>query len=164
MQSYRNGIYGVVIFAFAYPLVAGTVLIKDWDSGFGEIYPIAPWALFCFVPNRESDFGIRVTAVDGHAYECSQYFEQLPQFSEKQKTIGTGIIREMGALSNGTESPEFEERRRLFECNFLHCLGRDVHYELVCREYEVLDRWRKGEFQRVELIGAFVYHEEPTDQ
>jgi hypothetical protein len=51
MRAYRYSIYGVIVFAVAYPLIAGTVLVRDWDTGIGEIYPIAPWTLFCFVPN-----------------------------------------------------------------------------------------------------------------
>jgi hypothetical protein len=157
MQKYRASIHGVVLFAVLYPLIAATVLVKDWHHGVGEIYPIAPWTLFCFVPNQESDFAVRLTSIDGQSSAPAPYFESLTQFNENQKIPAVSIIRDMGALSGNIESEAFARQRRMFEHNYLRWLGREVRYELVRREYDVLNRWRTGDFQRVETIASFHY-------
>ena len=159
MWAYRISVYGSVIFALAYPLVSGTVLVRDWNSGVGEIYPVAPWSLFCFVPNREADFAVRLTAVDGRNFDRPPFFEELDAFDEHQKTVARGIIDAMGSLAaDGDELAAFEEQRRLFERNFLVRIAPEERYELVRREYDVLQRWRTRVFQHVELLASLEFH------
>jgi hypothetical protein len=149
---------GVAVFSLAYPLVAACVLVRDWNSGVGEIYPIAPWALFCFVPNYEVDFGIRLLAINGSELKEQPYFEQLPNFSAVQKTVGSGIIHDMGVLASSDDGPRFETQRSLFERNFLSAVSQHVRYELVRREYDVLARWRTGAFHKIEPVTVLDYH------
>jgi hypothetical protein len=157
MRAYRISVLGIVLFAAVYPAISGGVLVRDWHGGVGEIYPFAPWALFCFVPNYESDFAVRIRAIDGRQLDQPPYFEQLPGFDEHQKTIGRGVIEGMGSLAGDQASPAFAEQRRLFERNYLAPLGDDVRYELVRREYDVLERWKTGAFQTNEPVAALVY-------
>jgi hypothetical protein len=105
-----------------------------------------------------------LTNVDGREFEPPQYFERMSQFNESNKTVGTNIIREMGACSEHIGSPEFANQRQLFENHFVRSLGEVVHYQLVRREYEVLERWRTGRFNRVDVVGALVYEAASRDQ
>jgi hypothetical protein len=154
--------YGIAIFAVAYPLISGAVLVRDWDSGVGEIYPIAPWALFCFVPNQESEFAIRFRAIDGKSFDEPLYYEELADFDQHQKTLGRGIIHDMGALWDDGPPLQFAQQRRLFERNFVAPIAREARYELVRRDYDVLNRWRTGAVNHTEILASLVYPDRGT--
>lgn len=159
MKSYRISILCLVAFSVVYALISGTVLVLLRGGGHGEIYPFAPWALFCFAPNDETDFAVRLTAVDGQPLDSPQFFEELPHFNQHQRTIGVGIIQELGRLSSDQQSPEFDRQRRLFESNYLKHISTQTEYEIVRRRYDVLERWRTGNCESVDVVRTFAFHE-----
>jgi hypothetical protein len=157
MRSHRRIIPILIIFSIAYPLVSGGVLLSRWDGGIGEIYPIAPWTLFCFVPNREIEYAVRLREANGRALGEAEYFENCGSFAESQKTVGVAIVQEMGRWASDPNSTEFREQRSLFEKSFLLPVARHVRYELVRREFDVLERWRTGRCEKVDVVAKFVF-------
>ncbi|MEX2315980.1 MAG: hypothetical protein WD669_02440 [Pirellulales bacterium] len=157
MRAYRLYIFGVVLFSIAYPLVSGSVLVMQWDGGVGEIYPFAPWTLFCFVPNQEVDFAVRIRAVDGRPLDPPPFFEEFATNAESQMTVGYAIVQEMGRFAEDASSAAFRKQRGLFERTFLQPVAKKVEYEIVRREFDVLERWQSRRFKKIELLGELVY-------
>jgi len=164
MRAYRISIVAVFLFAVAYPLIAGVVLVFGRDRGVDEIYPIAPWALFCFVPNEEVNFAIRILAVDKRVLKQPQYLEDMHTFSEDQMTVGYSIVQEIGRRAVAEQSEALAWELQLFERSFLRPLGQIVQYELVRRQFDVLERWRTGEYDRVETIDQYVSQSNSVSQ
>lgn len=157
MRTYRYSMLAVLIFAVAYPLVSGSVLTLRWGSTIDEIYPITPWTLFCFTPNDEADYAVRLTAVDGQPLEPPTFFDDFVELTENERLAAYVLVQEMGRLAGETERSAFATARRVFERSFLRPLARQVRYDLVRREFDVLERWKTGRYENVGAIEEFVY-------
>ena len=157
MRSYRLSIYSLMLFAAGYPLLTGSVLVARWNSGNYEIYPFAPWTLFCFVPNQEVDYAVRLREIDGRALDPPPFLEDYSELTDAQKSVGHAIIQEMGRFAAAGDDRELGVQRQLLEQSFLSPFGREVRYEIVRRTYDVLDRWNSGVCRSVEPVNQFMY-------
>ena len=155
MRIYRASILCVLLFAVAYPVVSGGVLATSRRTSVIEIYPIAPWSLFCFIPNRESDFGVQLHTVDGNMIDDATYFNEHAELSEKERIIAYNVVQRMGAFHDAEDSTALYERREFFERSVLAQAAGIVSYELVRRDFDVLERWKTGECDRVESLVEF---------
>ena len=155
MRAYRTGIFGVVAFALVYPAISGGVLILGRSIGVDEIYPFAPWALYCFVPNQEVDYGIRFRSIDGRALEPHPLYEDYLNLNHNRRTIGYAIVQGMGQFARDGNSQMLESQRRQFERTFLVPMVQDAQYDLIQRSYDVLERWETGKCDQIELVDQF---------
>lgn len=130
-----------------------TVLVATFvlgQIGFtrGEIYPFAPWDMFSRTPSIQETFRIRLHRLGERDFEPPQYLTEIPEFQEIMKNpINLVVIRKFGrAFVDGDASAG--KLRPLME----ESLGiQDAVYELVQVRYDVLVRYRTGEFSEAPL-------------
>jgi hypothetical protein len=63
----------------------------------------------------------------------------------------------MARFAIAGDNQELDAQRQLLEQSFLSPLGGKVQYELVRRNYDVLDRWNSGACRSVEPVGRYLY-------
>lgn len=160
MRSYRLTIVALIAFAIVYPVISGSVLIFGRSIGMDELYPFAPWALFCFVPNQEVDYGIRIHAADGQQLESPQLYEEYLGLDANQRTIGYAMIQRLGHYSTANNPQQFDAQRQQFEQSFLGPKLGTAKYELIERRYDVLDRWNTSECANIEVVQQIDFHGE----
>jgi hypothetical protein len=160
MRTYRLTIVAIIAFAVVYPAISGSVLLFGRSIGMDEVYPFAPWALFCFVPNQEVDYGIRLCSVDGKRLDPPQLYEEYLGLDSSQRTIGYAMIQRLGHYANQHDTVQFQSQRQQFEQSFLNPHLRNAKYELIERRYDVLDRWNMTECANLEVVQQFDFHRE----
>lgn len=155
MRTYRLTIVAMIAFAVVYPAISGSVLLFGRSIGMDELYPFAPWALFCFVPNQEVDYGIRLQSVDGKPLDPPQLYEEYLELDPSQRTIGYAMIQRLGHFTNQRDAAQLQSQREQFEKSFLSPKVQNAKYELIERHYDVLDRWNTSECANVEIVQQF---------
>ena len=155
MQAYRLRIFWLALFVIAYPAVSGTTLIACRECQFAEIYPIAPWTLFCFIPNVETDYAVRILEVDGEPLPQVRYFEDYVDLPDARKIVAHVTIQELGRLAHGGK--DFSTLQHHFEQSFLRSIHRQVRYELVERQFDVLERYKFGFYHREKSLNELNY-------
>ena len=164
MQRYRHGDLWLVLFVVAYPTIAGGVHVLQRDQEINEIYPIAPWALFCFTPNDEVDYGIRLLAIDGRTLKKPIYFEDHIALPDANKIIAYAAIQQMGHVADQALADELAQGRERFERNYWLSTHQQVQYELVKRRFDVLERHHEGTFREESVLGNFVFTAEGPER
>ena len=161
MRAYRRSFLYLAAFAVVYPLISGSVLLARRDHAIAEIYPFAPWTLFCFTPNDETDFGVRILEVDGHTLDSALFFEEQTELSQANRITAYAAIQSLGQAASRGE--DIERERRFFETNFLGSRNLEeqrqshLRYELVRRRFDVLERCRSGKFRETTRVAEWVY-------
>lgn len=114
----------------------------------GEIYPFAPWDMFSRTPSVQETFRIRLHRVGERHFDPPQYLTDIPEFRQIMKNpVHLFVIRRFGrAYVDG--DPSAEKLRRLMEESLEI---RDSTYELVQVRYDVLVRYRTGDFSEESL-------------
>lgn len=158
MRSYRLTIVALIAFAIVYPAISGSVLFFGRSIGMDELYPFAPWALFCFVPNQEVDYGIRLNSVNGKPLESPQLYEEYLNLDANQRTIGYAMIQHLGHVNAQNDPTQFLSQRKKFEQSFLDPHVQTAQYELIERRYDVLDRWNTSECANLEVVHQLEFH------
>lgn len=112
-----------------------------------EIFPVFSWSLFSTVAEKKAEFAVLVTGMDGKTLETPL------EFMESEGTFpGAGSIRayytiqNLGAATLRRRGDDIERLRRVFEQNYLASEGREVHYRLIFRSFDPVERWRGGSY------------------
>jgi hypothetical protein len=120
-----------------------------------EWFPIASWALFSTVPNENNDYGLRLMQIDGRKLDPPLPFERAEQFFwSAKKSTARGMIQALGASIARHDMAQSEALRQSFEP--LHLRGhKQVIYQVVARQYDPLERWHGGGFDRIRPLATY---------
>lgn len=132
------------------------VLVYQGPKG-KEKYPVFKWELFSRVPARvKSDYGIRITSVDGQTLWFTPYFQNAgAHFNRTSSPDATHLARSIGsAITRGHEKRSSDLRAR-FEARFF--AGHDVTYEVVERTYDTKERVTCRCYQAEDVVGTYEY-------
>lgn len=157
MHTFRRYYLWLPVFVIVYASISGGVLIARWHDNINELYPFAPWTLFCFTPNEEVEYDIRIVELDGQPLPEPRFFQQYVTLPDASKITAYGIIQEMGFLAASDNQTGVQKQQQLFAANFWQPTYQRVRYELVRRRYDVLERKQSGYVREMETIGQFEY-------
>ena len=142
MRAYRRHLTFVSLFLAAYLLLGG---VFRFTRASGEVFPVSSWTLFLHVPNRVTEYGIEILAVDGRALEAPRaYHEARELFPGAGDVRADRVVQRMGAALRAGDEARLRELAALFEGRWLGAERRPVRYRLVRRVYAPLERWRSG--------------------
>jgi hypothetical protein len=151
MRTYRLSIYAMVAFALIYPTIAGGVLIFGRSFGIEEVYPFAPWALFCFVPNEEVDYAIHIHSVNGEQLDPPQPYDEYLKLNPTQELAAYAMVQRMAQFALDDTDAQLQSQIQQFEDSFLHPHIETAKYQLIRRKYDVLERWKSGQCEHEEI-------------
>ena len=150
LARYRHCVVATIVFVVAYPIIAGASLVVLKDESVTEIFPFAAWALFCFVPNEESDFTIELKSLDGDKLSTPLVVESIKDLCEREKMVAYDLIQSLAAEID--HPVEFDLLRSRLEQDVLIKIAEQGQYRLTKRRFDVMKRWRKHEFQSSETV------------
>lgn len=151
MTYYRQVVATVLILLGLY---AGIGSITWYRFGY-EIYPIFPWELFSRVPTTVSDYGLRITHLNGQPLDPPVYFEDAPdRFPEARSIIASGDTQSLGAAIERNDQPGITSLRQRIEARYL-AAAPSVQYEVVKRQWLPLERYRQHTFVDEHVIAQF---------
>ena len=120
------------------------------DSRNVEVFPFFAWSLYSRVPGFKSDYGIRVVDDDGQR----EYLD-YGRFGEFT-TIGYKRVQMLGkSVSQGASEARIAEQRRIIESIYFDDDDIELSYELMTRQYDVLDRYTSGTFVSEAVLRGF---------
>ena len=127
--------------------------------GRDEIFPFASWSLFTLVPNDVRDYTVHVTEIGGETVDPPLPFERSKRHFAEADSHGARIsIQRLGRALERDEAAEVERVRAYFERLYLNgggVSGAVVHYDVVSRRYDPLERWRDGTFRESRILARF---------
>lgn len=151
--GYRRWRRLVFAFTLLYVVISlGSLVILARKSK-NEVFPIFSWALFCFIPQQEQDYGIRVIQ-GGDATPATPRYIERTDFPGANSPALYMVIQDMGHALRQGQDDTLDTKRKILETNYLPP-DSAVRYELVRREFDVLERYRDGTFRHIEVLGTF---------
>jgi len=131
------------------------LILETFIRGTNEIFPIYSWSLFSRIPNNVHDFGLRILTVGDVKLNPTLYFQEADQWLPKASSITAYVnIQKLGKAILSEDAARVEDIRRVFEPLYLGGVG-SVHYEVVRRSYNPLDRWKHRRFKSVRSLAFF---------
>jgi hypothetical protein len=152
MKSYKLLKMVIAVLAISYFLIGNI----SHRYGIAEIFPIATWELFSYVPRSEnSDFGVKILAVNGTALNPPVYFEKASQFFTKIHSIDVYMtIQVLGKALLAKDESTAASYRDLLEDVYLADQAQ-ITYVVTQRRYHLLERWNHGTFLSEVELGTF---------
>ena len=142
MRAYRRHLTFVTLFLAAY---IGLGCVFRFTRPGGEIFPVSSWTLFQKVPNRVTEYGIEVVALEGRALPAPRaYHEAREIFAGAGDVRADRVVQRMGAALRDGDEARLRELARFFEARWLGAEHAPLRYRLVRRVYSPLERWRSG--------------------
>ncbi|MEO1368314.1 MAG: hypothetical protein AAFX50_14165 [Acidobacteriota bacterium] len=140
-------------FGLAVVLVTIAASLHLGFSGKRDLYPFFSWSLFTHVPNVKHDFGLLITGIDGQRLDPPR---ELNAFSGR--LAGAGSIRayytvqDFGRAILLRDRETADELRSLLEREYLKGAGGELHYLLVARSYDPIEKWRHGRMEQRPVV------------
>jgi hypothetical protein len=152
MRSYKLLKIGIAALAISYFLIGNI----SQRYGIAEIFPIATWELFSYVPRSEdADFGVKILAVNGTSLDSPVYFEKASQFFTKIHSIDAYMtIQVLGKALLANDQSTAASYRDLLENVYLADQAQ-ITYVVTQRRYDLLERWNHGTFLSEVELGVF---------
>lgn len=135
-QRLRTRLVGVVLI---YPLIA----LSTYATLDREIFPFFWWELFSYIPAQfKSDYGLEIVKYDDQLLEAPLYFEEAASLLPDPESITAYItIQSLGEAITDGDDAEVERLRGLIEGPHLSNPSA-VEYQIVKRDYDILEKWR----------------------
>ena len=152
MKSYKLLKIAIAAVAISYFLIGNI----SHRYGMAEVFPIATWELFSYVPRSEnSDFGVKLLAVNGTTLNPPIYFEKAPQFFTKIHSIDAYMtIQSLGKALLANDESTAMIYQDLLENVYLADQSH-ITYVVMQRRYHLLERWNHGTFLSEVELGVF---------
>lgn len=116
-------------------------------SGKRDAFPLFSWALFTYVPNYETDFGLLITHLDGRELQPPRDFMELGVFSGAGNIRAYFSLQDLGGAILNKEPERIESLRRSFEEQYLQGYSGEVRYLIIARRFDPVDKWRTGKYK-----------------
>lgn len=131
-----------------------------WNEGFRsntEVFPFFKWELFSQVPPQiNTSYSARILEIDGEALAEPLYFEEAREYQRNaQSPEAQLVLQRFGQAMDRGEILRTANQQELFEDRWLEA-DKTVRYELVKREFDVLERISCDCYISEEVMGVFV--------
>lgn len=147
----------LLIIVALYPVIA----LYSMRAFEREIFPFFWWELFSYIPAQQrQDYGLRIIQYGDRKPDPPPYFEHAsPLINNPTSIEAQTSIQLLGAAIEQSESGEAEKLRRLIETVHMQD-PQSVTYQVIRREFDLIERWQCQCFAEEEVIAEFTHHDE----
>lgn len=138
-------------------VVYSGVLLWVGPTSHVEQFPFFKWQLFSKVPSEiNTSYGVRLLEVDGQELDPPRYFEKSDDLfgNRARSPEAATLLKSWGGHLEAFRPLRAEASRELFETRFLQS-ATTVHYEVVKRRYDIIERVECDCFVSEEVIGEY---------
>ena len=120
-----------------------------------EVFPFFDWDLFSVVPHaEETDYGLRVIEVDGEPLPQPLFLEETDGlFPLSRSPTANEIVQALGAAVRRGDDSETARALALLKTVVLE--PHEVTFEMVLRDYDIVERARSRRFIRIDRLTIF---------
>lgn len=160
MQYYKSLTLFFAILIFIHSLIS--LFVGNVFKGRTEIFPFFNWQLFSHVPNKRTDYILKVISYRGKIYDPGEYFFQSDKFSRNNKLISNYyLIQRLGKVVNLNDKQEIKKYSRLVGNIIFN--DHKVEFRIIRRMSHTSKKWGDGKSFEYKTIGTMKLNNNVSD-
>jgi len=130
-------------------------LFLHYYEGRNEVFPFFTWELYARVPNRVTDYTIRITALNGKELEKPLYFQQSRKYFSKAHSVSAYFaFKKLGKAIRSGNKKKINYHRKYIEQIYLAGY-ESLEYDVVSRSYNPLNKIRNNKIKKSKSLKSF---------